>query len=60
MPARYETVRDAKDWLNPYLQVCAGAVDVTVHAIKPLGNRGTMTKVSAELATETRTAAARV
>ena len=34
VPARYEAVRDAKDWLNPYLQVCEGGVDVTVHSIK--------------------------
>ena len=34
VPARYDAVRDAKDWLNPYLQVCASGVDVTVHSIK--------------------------
>ena len=34
VPARYAAVRDAKDWLNPYLQVCAGGVDLTVHPIK--------------------------
>ena len=34
VPAKYEAVRDAKDWLNPYLQVCAGDVDITVRSIK--------------------------
>ena len=34
VPARYDAVRDAKDWLNPFLQVCADGVDVTVRSIK--------------------------
>ena len=34
MPARYDAVRDAKDWLNPFLQMCADGVDVTVRSIK--------------------------
>jgi hypothetical protein len=34
VPARYDVVRDANDWLNPYLQVCASGVDVTVRSIK--------------------------
>ena len=34
VPARYDAVRDAKDWFNPYLQVCAAGVDLTVHSIK--------------------------
>jgi hypothetical protein len=34
VPARYDAVRDARDWLNPYLQVCAGGINVTVHSIK--------------------------
>ena len=33
-PARYEAVREAQDWLNPYLQVCADGVHLTVHSIK--------------------------
>jgi hypothetical protein len=32
--ARYAAVRDAKDWLNPYLQVCADGVDITVQSLK--------------------------
>jgi hypothetical protein len=32
--ARYEGVRDAKDWLNPYLVVCAGGVEMTVHSLE--------------------------
>jgi hypothetical protein len=34
VPAKYDAVRDPKDWLNPYLQVCAGAIDLTVHSVK--------------------------
>ena len=34
VPERYGAVRDAKDWLNPYLQVCAGGIDLTVHSVK--------------------------
>jgi hypothetical protein len=34
VPARYAAVRDAKDWLNPYLQICAAGADLTVHSIK--------------------------
>lgn len=32
--AKYESIRDAKDWLNPYLQVCPQGVDMTVAAVK--------------------------
>ena len=34
VPAKYESIRDAKDWLNPYLQVCPQGVDMTVAAVK--------------------------
>jgi len=32
--ARYENVRDGKDWLNPNLSLCpSGAVDLIVHSV---------------------------
>jgi hypothetical protein len=48
--AKYGPIRDAKDWLNPYLQVCAGGVDVTKRkslvAIRELS--GTLIKLPVE------------
>ena len=52
--ARYDAVRDAKDWLNPFLQVCADGVDLTVHSIKRKSLvairdlRGTLVKLPVE------------
>jgi hypothetical protein len=34
VPSKYDAVRDAKDWLNPYLQVCADGVELTAHSVK--------------------------
>jgi hypothetical protein len=33
VPAKYEGVRDAKDWLNPFLSICPQGVDVTVASV---------------------------
>ena len=33
-PEKYVAVRDAKDWLNPYLQVCADGVHLTTDSVK--------------------------
>jgi hypothetical protein len=34
VPGKYEAVRDAKEWLNPYLTVCADGVRLDVVAVK--------------------------
>jgi hypothetical protein len=34
VPERYQSVRDAQDWLNPYLQVCPQDVTLSVRSIK--------------------------
>lgn len=31
---KYEGIREAKDWLNPFLAVCPQGVDVTVASVK--------------------------
>lgn len=31
---KYDGVRDAKDWLNPFLAVCPQGVDLTVASVK--------------------------
>lgn len=33
-PEKHQIIRDAKDWLNPYLSVCAQGVDLTVASVK--------------------------
>jgi hypothetical protein len=34
VPMKYDGVRDAKDWLNPFLAVCPQGVDLTVASVK--------------------------
>lgn len=34
IPQRYESIRDAQDWLNPYLSVCPQGVILSVRSVK--------------------------